>query len=225
MMFGGNLQDFIVGFLLITPGFLIGLCFHEFGHAWMAVRSGDDTPKMMGRLTLNPLKHLDLMGFITLLFFGFGWAKPVMINPRMVGSAGGKYRNWMIGISLAGIILNLCIATIILIIHAGLCAAFGAAYLRSGVWPTLVFSSFQINLVLAAFNLLPVPPLDGSNLIKALFPRMQWPRAIDRYGMFILMGLLFTGIISGIIGPMLQPFINLFHRVTYNISGVFPWPL
>jgi len=218
-----TLQAFIIWLLLFLPGFIIGLCCHEFGHAWMAVKSGDDTPRMMGRLTLNPVKHLDPMGFACILVARFGWAKPVMINSRNVGSAGGKYRNWMIGISLAGITLNLCLAALFLLLHAGLCILFGAAYVRSGLWFSLMRSTYEINILLAVFNFLPVPPLDGFNFLKALFPRAQWFYQIERYGMFILLALILSGATSYIFNTFMGPFSDLFSRVTFNITGALPW--
>lgn len=185
--------------ILFIPVLLFSVVLHEFAHAWQARREGDDTAHALGRLTLNPIPHIDLFGSIifpaVLLIsnspFLFGWAKPVPVDPR-------NFRNYKAGdirVSLAGIASNLLLAfaltfVIGLAIHArrGIPAAGPTISL---VQQMAVFG-LQINLVLAFFNLIPIPPLDGSHVMYHLLPPrlgMQY-RELGRYGMLILLGLM-----------------------------------
>ena len=186
-------KGMLLFFLLAFPGRILALSAHEFAHAWVASRCGDDTAKMMGRLTLNPLKHLDPLGTILMLLVGFGWAKPVPVNPR-------NYRNYRaddLKVSVAGVTMNLILfflGTIVLTVLTGI-ALSGAPYLGmqvnglvqdSGFYSTAISLAFYrfgsvggylsemvyyftvTNLVLCIFNLLPVPPLDGYHVLNDL---------------------------------------------------------
>lgn len=151
--------------LTIIPAILIGLTIHELSHSYVALLLGDDTPKRLGRLTLNPIKHIDPIGFILLLIAGFGWAKPVSINRENL-----KYpRRDDILISLAGPVSNLFFAIFLVIL---LKVVILVVPFRSASTFDLILSVFisflAINIVLAIFNLLPIPPLDGSHVILNL---------------------------------------------------------
>jgi Zn-dependent protease len=170
----------------------LALTLHEFGHAWTAVHFGDPTPKEAGRLTLDPLKHLDPLGTLFMFVLQFGWAKPVPVNP-----ANFTHPRADLWVSLAGITANLLQA----VFYAGLWHAlrytFPAA-LGPGVSRFLVLG-IMVNLSLALFNLLPIFPLDGSHVAKNLLPRRQAYRFSlfnERYGAMILLGLLLVGYVS-----------------------------
>lgn len=170
---------------------LIALSFHEYAHAWAAYKCGDSTAKASGRLSLDPLKHLDPVGTFCLLFFHFGWAKPVPINPRSFRHP----RRDDILVSLAGIIMNFIVSFI----------AYGIYYVAVYVfhWSNMIFVNIMspiilLNITLGIFNLIPIPPLDGFHVFSALAPRPmhKFGAVVGRYGMLILLLLLMTGVIS-----------------------------
>ncbi|MEA3232083.1 MAG: site-2 protease family protein, partial [Thermodesulfobacteriota bacterium] len=153
--------------LLIAPPILIALTFHEYAHAYTANRYGDDTAKQMGRLSLNPLRHLDPLGTIMIFLVHFGWAKPVPVNPSRLRNP----KKDMLWISAAGPLANMGLALISGILLRLLNATAGAPAQHSSVMGLLifmVFMSLQINLALAIFNLLPIAPLDGSKILSGL---------------------------------------------------------
>jgi Zn-dependent protease len=175
--------------LLITiPAVLVGLTIHELSHAYAALLLGDDTPKRLGRLTLNPIKHVDPLGFILLIVAGFGWAKPVVINRENLKHPG---RDDSL-IALAGPGSNLVFAILLVIV---LKAAFSFVPFRSAESIEITFSVFSsfiaINIVLAIFNLLPIPPLDGSHVILNLLSlRSHAASAVYfKYGSYALIAL------------------------------------
>jgi Zn-dependent protease len=177
----------LIAFLLAI---VIGLTFHEFAHAWMATRLGDMTAKYAGRLSLNPSKHFDPLGLIFLLLIGFGWGKPVPINPN---AFRGKYDE--IKVSLAGPFANLIIA-FLFTVPIKIAENFGLSYDTN-----LILAFFkivaEINVVLAAFNLLPFYPLDGSHIITSLAPA-SWKNGVEtfkRSGITILLIVVFAELI------------------------------
>ncbi len=208
--------------LIFLPVLLFSVVVHEVAHAWVAKREGDDTAERLGRITLNPIPHLDLMGsFIVplLLFFLpgqflFGWAKPVPVNPR-------NYRDYKWGdirVSLAGVASNLVLA----ILCTGLLWVFLALESMggglSGVYPVLqqmAFFGLFINLILAFFNLIPLPPLDGSHVVYHLLPPELGARyrEVGKYGIGILMLLIFVfpGALSFLLWPV-QALVGLVYR-------------
>ncbi|RPI79490.1 MAG: site-2 protease family protein [Desulfobacteraceae bacterium] len=169
-------------FILMAIPLLYSIIFHELAHGWVAYRMGDPTAKLMGRLSLNPLKHLDPIGTLMLFFVGFGWAKPVPVNfqnlrPRRAG---------LILVSSAGILTNILLAV----------AAIFISHLEpvysNKVLATVFFWLIRINIVLAVFNLIPIPPLDGSKILMGFLPaRYQYYFArLEPYGFFIILALL-----------------------------------
>ncbi|WP_448568003.1 site-2 protease family protein [Thermus sp.] len=172
------LQQDPLAFALAFLALLFSLALHEWGHAYAAYRFGDDTARRLGRLTLNPLKHLDPLGTLLLLFVGFGWAKPVPVNPMAFRS----YRLGLFVVSIAGIVINLVLAVLLALLVRGLWAldplgvaltSRGEAHTLSGVLALAFFFASSLNLVLAVFNLLPIPPLDGSKILQSLLP-LSW---------------------------------------------------
>lgn len=180
--------------IALIPAMLIGLAFHEFAHAWVADYLGDPTPRSQGRLTINPLAHLDIFGTIMILLYKFGWAKPVQINPYNFRGNSLQARMF---VSLAGPAMNLIIAFLGMLIW-GICEYF----LQNSLWwPHLYFvlkSIVTLNIGLAIFNLVPIPPLDGFAVLGGLLPRNLAEKlwSLEPYGILILMVLLFTNILS-----------------------------
>jgi len=177
------------------PALLIALTIHEYAHARVAVWLGDDTPKVMGRLTLNPIAHLDPFGLIMLWLFKFGWAKPVPINPN-------NFKNWRKGsilVSLAGPGANIIMAFLAAIIY-GILAKF---QLMSGNVDTVLKFTYSYNIIFAIFNLIPLPPLDGSKVLINLLPghQAEMLEKIEPYAPFILLGLVYLNVINLIITP------------------------
>lgn len=186
---------------------LIAFTFHEFAHAWMATQFGDDTPRLYGRLTLNPLSHLDFLGSMMLLFTGFGWAKPVPINPRRIEQHS---RSALMLVALSGPASNFILAFL-----AAIPLRFGwvvPTAARVDIFPTpyqfLMYFLFT-NLGLMLFNLIPLPPLDGEEVLEFFLPpsmQRSWEK-IKPYGPYILLALLFLGPMIGIslIDSVLRP--------------------
>lgn len=184
--------------LLILPGLILGLTIHEYSHAKMSDRLGDPTPEREGRLTVNPLKHMDLMGTICLLFAGFGWGKPVSIDPTY-------YRNPAkdsMKVALAGPVSNFILAFILLILTY-LVTLLPATQIV-GILFTTLFLGVQVNLSLGVFNLLPFPPLDGSKIfgyfLRGKGKEILWN--LEKYSWLILLVLFATELPSKIITPV-----------------------
>ena len=195
--------------LLILPGIIIGLSFHEAAHAWISYKLGDPTSKLQGRVTLNPLAHIDPVGFIALLFSGFGWGIPVEIDPR-------HYKNRRSGellVSLAGVTANLITAVIFALIFRLAESHMSYAFYQGAgqVLMQILLYVVYINLVLMVFNLIPVPPLDGFGVITQIFrlERYEWYWKIYKYGQPILLILIIFNIPSKIIGPGTNILLNL----------------
>lgn len=193
------------------PALLIALTIHEYAHARVAVWMGDDTPKIMGRLTLNPIAHLDPFGLVMLWLFKFGWAKPVLINP-------GNFKNWRQGsilVSLAGPVSNVIMALLAAVLHGILAKA---EMLTSGMAIVLNFT-YSYNIIFAIFNLIPLPPLDGSKVIINLLPVRQGEilEKIEPYAPFILLGLVYFNVINVIIAPFYSALSFIINKVVMVI--------
>jgi Zn-dependent protease len=178
-------------FILIALPLLYSIILHELAHGWVAYRMGDPTARLLGRLSLNPLKHLDPLGTIMLFVFGFGWAKPVPVN---FGRLRDR-RMGMIWVSAAGIITNMLLAFMALFLTRLLSLP------PSSMPAELLYYLAQINIMLAAFNLIPLPPLDGSKILMGFAsPSVQnFFFRMERYGLFIIIALLYLGALNPVI--------------------------
>jgi len=192
------------GFILLVVPLLYSIIIHEVAHGWVAEKMGDSTARWMGRLTLDPRRHLDPVGTTMLFLFGFGWAKPVPVN---FGNLRPPRRG-LIFVSAAGIVANILLALI---------AALAFQFLQpspTGPLFTVLSVTFHINVILASFNLIPIPPLDGSKILMGFSTRrFQYSLArLEPYGFFILIALLWTGI--------LNPFIWFFDGLIRGLIGM-----
>ncbi|MDW7672231.1 MAG: site-2 protease family protein [Bacillota bacterium] len=191
--------------ILILPGILLALTVHEFSHGYVAFLIGDPTAKNNGRLTLNPIAHIDPLGFLMLMFAGFGWAKPVPVNPYYFTI---DRRKGTLLVSLAGPASNIVLAILLTLVF-GLVIRFtgGLGY----VTQQLFISAISINLVLAVFNLFPIPPLDGSKILISLFPSRfeQTFHEMERYTYLILILLLVLGVIRRVLFPIVNVLFSL----------------
>ena len=188
--------------VLLIPVLLFALVFHEFAHGWVANKLGDPTAKYAGRLTLNPMAHLDMFGSLMILFVGFGWAKPVPVDSRYLANP----RKDMMKIAFAGPAANLLLAFI-----AGILIRI-TGYL--GPLTTMMIMFTQINIMLAVFNMIPIPPLDGSQIFSGLVIRKNpdLVMKLQMYGPQILMGLILFGMFTSFspIWMIISPFVNFF---------------
>lgn len=167
--------------IYVLPAIIVGLTVHECAHAWTAYKLGDSTAKDMGRISLNPIKHIDWIGFVFLLIAGFGWAKPVIFNRHNLK----KPRRDEILIAIAGPISNLLLSLLFVVVLQ-LCRDFIPTFAFY-----LLFYGIIINFVLFIFNMIPIPPLDGSHVIFRFFNIPEnWELKISKYGMFALMAVL-----------------------------------
>ena len=193
--------------LMLLPGIIIGLSFHEAAHAFASYKLGDPTPKYQGRLTLNPMHHIDPIGFVALLFIGFGWGVPVQIDPD-------HYKNRRTGeliVSLAGVTANLLIAVAFSFVCKGLAmTSFASGGLGAIIYEMLIYVVY-INLVLMIFNLIPIPPLDGFGVITQIFrlDRYGWWYTVYHYGYYILLIAIILDIPTLFISPGVNFFLNL----------------
>ena len=198
---------------------ITALPFHEFSHGYLAHKLGDDTAYYQGRLSLNPLRHLDIFGTISMLLFGYGWAKPVPINPT-------RFRcNMRLGMALtalAGPVSNLILALVFMILYK-VSLAIGTA----GFFLFLANILIRVcigNIALAFFNLLPIPPLDGSRVLNYFLPYKAqiFVDNLERYSFMILAGVLIldsrTDFLSNILGYAVDFFVNLFDKMTFFLD-------
>ncbi len=205
----GNLTQLVVGLAVRLIIIFCILPIHEFAHGWMAKKLGDQTARYQGRLTMNPLAHVDPMGALFIIFFGFGWAKPVPVNPYNFK----KRKRDMALTALAGPVSNILVAIIGAVIYQAVFLLLPAGFSQTHVYISYFFVLFiRINIALAVFNLLPVPPLDGSRIFSAILPD-KWVFKMAQYEQYIFIGLfilMFTGV--------LNPITNFFEQ--YVAEGV-----
>jgi len=216
-------MDPIQQLLLSTPGLLLAFCCHEFAHAWVAVREGDDTPLLQGRVTLDPRAHLDPIGSILFPVIArltgaplLGWARPVLTNTR-------KYRDYRGGdirVSLAGVTANLILAVVMGVIAAALLPYWvdGPGDLIS-ILGLICYFGTAVNVGLMFFNRLPIPPLDGSHVLYHYLPAKAGAqlRAMQPYGFIILYALLLTGLLGAFFGPVVLGITEALIRIPASV--------
>lgn len=203
-------RDALESFLLLLPVLVLSMTLHEIAHGYVAWRLGDPTSKMLGRLSPNPLRHVDPLGtaMFAITWFGsggsfiFGWAKPIPVQPRFFNHP----QRGMALVALAGPAVNFVIALLL------------AAFLvhgpeLTGIAQQVVVGAFLVNIVLGVFNLLPIPPLDGSRILGVIMPREMYERwsDLDRYGMIILLGLFFL---------LQKPFFEILNTLTTGVTDI-----
>jgi Zn-dependent protease len=201
-------QDFIFRLIAIV----VGLVVHEFAHAWTASLFGDKTAKLAGRVTLNPVAHLDPIGLLMIVFAPFGWAKPVPVNPLNFR----RPRLGMVVVALAGPLSNLLLAVLVALFFKLYFSANPDADLLTGFVPNLLRISFIVNVALFVFNLIPIFPLDGSRIVSGLLP-YRWEvryRKLELYGPFILLMLVIIPQTNqAIFGPLIYGVADFIARV------------
>ena len=212
----------LIAILFTLPAVIIAIAFHEYAHAWMADRLGDETPRMQGRLTLNPLKHLDPVGFILLLFARFGWGKPVQINSRNFNRNVSMSKGEAL-VSLAGPVMNFILAIIFAIILGVVYMFAPSSFLTTtigGVVYILLQECVLINIGLGVFNLLPLPPLDGSKIFINLFPynARRWIMEHEQIFYYAFLIIWITGLAGIIISPIIK---LLYNGLMNGILAIF----
>lgn len=188
---------------LLVPGFLLAITVHEFAHGYIAYRYGDPTAKVAGRLTFNPISHLDPFGTLAIVLAGIGWAKPVPVDPRYLRNP----RKDMLWISLGGPAANMIAAVALALIFHILISGLGVQAIRSNLvlqpLVGILILGVRTNVMLAVFNLVPIPPLDGSGILAGMLPRnMAYEfEKLQPYGFIILLILLVTNVLTYVIWP------------------------
>jgi len=214
----------LLGLLLSLPGVLIAITFHEFAHGIAAYKLGDNTAKNQGRLSLNPLDHLDPVGTFLLVFAGFGWGKPVEVNPRNYTRKVSMEVGQAI-VSFAGPLMNFILAIIFSIIYCLIYKFAETEFLISTtgvVVMTLIQMTAVINVGLGVFNLIPLPPLDGSKILLPFLPynAKQWFSSNEQIFHIIFVVIWITGIASMIISPAIDIVSNAIMLMARFIIGV-----
>ena len=214
----------LVATLFALPAVLIAITFHEFAHGWVADKLGDETPRMQGRLTLNPLAHLDPAGFVLLLFAGFGWGKPVQIDTRNFNKNISAQKGEIL-VSIAGPMMNFLLSIIFALI-LGLVYKFVPETFLLSTLGNVIFVVIQecviINIGLGIFNLLPLPPLDGSKIFLNLFSYniRKWIMEHERYFYYAFLIIWITGLAAIIIAPIESAIYNGLMMVIMKIFGI-----
>lgn len=213
---------FTVVILVAARAFVVFCCLpiHELAHGWMAYKLGDNTAKNMGRLSFNPIAHLDPIGTIMIFLFGIGYARPVPINPL-------KFKDYRKGVALtalAGPLSNLIMSFIFAFLSAGVSYITLKTYSTSVIFKafTLFFSfAASVNISLAVFNLLPIPPLDGSRILGAILPDRLYEKYFryERIIMIVLIVLLFTGVLDGVLSVLVSFFYQIITFIPNLIFG------
>lgn len=222
LIYGRGLGDITLSSVIVYIISALAVVFltmpiHEFAHGFAAVKLGDNTPRWQGRLTLNPLAHIDYVGALCIILFGFGWAKPVQVDAR-------NFKNPKTGMAItafAGPLANIIVAFVSLVL-VNIISLFPTSeillYVISFLWYVA-----SINVSLAVFNLIPIPPLDGSRLLAALLPYKQYYALMryERYFFLAVLFLLFFGLLDGPLGFLHSGLMNLLSRLAALPFGFF----
>lgn len=213
--------NFLLSLVLTLPAVLIAITFHEYAHAWAATKLGDDTPRMQGRLTLNPIAHLDPLGTVLLVFAGFGWGKPVVVNPRNYDSKMSMTKADAL-VSFAGPCMNFILAIVFTILLYAI-HTFSPAFEFTQIGAIIMLLlqiTVTINIGLGVFNLIPLPPLDGSKILSHFlsYNARQW---FEEHEYFFYIAFLLIWI-TGIGGYIISPAINgIYTGLNYLVSAIF----
>lgn len=211
----------LLALLLTLPGVIVAITFHEFAHAFVADKLGDDTPRRQGRLNLNPLSHIDPVGFFMLIFAHFGWGKPVEINPTNFNRKRSMSAQEAI-VALAGPVMNLIIAIVLTIILFAINAfASTFAFTTVGMLICLTLQmAISVNIGLGVFNLIPLPPLDGSKVLMGFLPynAKRWFEEHEKVFYIIFLVIWITPIASLIISPAIDAITS---GIDSLVSGLF----
>ena len=208
MFFGSSITSIIATLLAV----LLAITFHETAHGFVAYKLGDPTAKNQGRLTLNPLAHLDPVGALMMFIAGFGWAKPVPVNPFFFN--GDRTKGMML-VSVAGPVTNLVLSFIAYFIYAA-----GGGFVTVPFLNVFLTQMIVLNIYLAIFNLIPVPPLDGSKILAGFLPRAaayKYLTTVEQYGFIILLVLIVFNITDMILVPIANFVLNLFSMILFAI--------
>lgn len=214
------MRNLTIDYLIYAiPAIIIGMTIHEFSHGYVSYKFGDDTPLEQGRLSLNPIHHIDPWGFLSLLLFGFGWAKPVQVNPYRYRDS----KNGMMWTALAGPISNFILAFISTFLYYVVIKVSG--FHVSGVTGALItFLSMlaSINVGMGIFNLIPIPPLDGSKILLGIFNEETYFKILH-YEQILSIGLmllLFSGVFDGALVHARSVFLDAFSNIAMMILGM-----
>lgn len=216
------MEDILLKISIMLVPALLAVTLHEVAHGFSAEKFGDPTARLLGRLTLNPIKHLDPIGTIALLVFGFGWARPVPVNAKNLR----RPKNDMVWVALAGPLANLMLALfcalllrVIVYIAASMPEASQALTMIKPVGLMAAFGLY-INVILFLFNLLPIPPLDGGRVLAGVLPerQSQMLRRVEPFGLLLIVFLIFgTSIWSAVLGPAVHNVVNLMAGPHMNV--------
>lgn len=214
----------LLALLLTLPGVIIAITFHEFAHALAADKLGDDTPRNQGRLTLNPLAHIDPFGFLMLIFVHFGWGKPVEINPRNFKRNRSMSAQEAI-VALAGPLMNLILAIVLTIILFAI-VTFAPGFVLTTVGYLILIAlrmAISVNIGLGVFNLVPLPPLDGSKILMHFLPYNAKNWFINNQQLFyvIFLVLWVTNLVSYIISPVINGVSTGIYWLVSSLFGIF----
>ena len=203
-------MQYIIDTLITVPMVLIALMFHELAHGFVSIKLGDPTPRMQGRMTLNPLAHLDLVGTILMIFTGFGWAKPVQINPRYYKDP----KKGMAITALAGPLMNFMLAILAMLLYGIYFIIVNKTGLMAGAMYSvgyLVMRFVTLNLCFMVFNFIPIPPLDGSRVLGIFLSNRAYFKVqeYERYSFLILILLSATGTFNRLIGTGVSVIFNV----------------
>ena len=209
----------LLGLVLTIPGVLIAMTFHEYAHAKAADKLGDDTPRIQGRLNLNPFSHVDPIGFAMLMFAGFGWGRPVEINPNNFNRNMELSKAEAI-VSFAGPAMNFILALVLMVIYFAMGALGFVTNELTFYIAQVVNYAALVNIGLGVFNLIPLPPLDGSKILNHFLPYngRQW---FERNQMYFYIGFLII-FITGIAGDIISPIMNaVYSGYVWVVSQIF----
>ncbi len=214
----------LLGLLLTLPAVVMAISFHEFAHAYTADKFGDTTPRSQGRLTLNPMAHIDITGFVLMMFTNIGWGKPVQINPRNFNTNKSMaFCETMV--SLAGPLMNFLLAIVFLVIFAIIDKFVPTFALTNfgSVLLTFITIVVQVNIGLGVFNLIPLPPLDGEKIFRNILPYkiQQWLIVNTQTLQMIFIILWIFGVLGEIVSPVISFITNILYKLIFKIFALF----